>query len=186
MLANNPTFDSFVADMTKIIANHCDDEAKLLELGRARLAKLVATDSWLPEEFAQADDQSFKQYMLFRENGLDFSVISVVWAPGQKAIAHDHTVWGMIGQLRGSEMTQIYNTPEPGRPMTVRAAATLKPGETTFVSPTFGDIHDVKNVCDGVSVSIHVYGGDLEAVLGRRHRYKTDTGEAIPFETSYH
>lgn len=186
MLDECPVFDRFVADMRDLIADCGDDEARLLDQGQRRLALLVAGDDWLPEHFMQADPGQFRQYMLFRRDGVDFSVLSVAWGPGGKAIAHDHTMWGLIGQLRGSERSRTFAAPQPGVPMTMLSSVALRPGETTFLSPTLCDIHDVENVSDGVSVSIHVYGGDLEAVFDRRHRYRIETGEAIPFESSYH
>jgi predicted metal-dependent enzyme (double-stranded beta helix superfamily) len=186
MLTDCPKFDRFVADMRAIMAAYGSDESGLIAAGRARLAELVAVDDWLPDEFARPASAGFKQYILFRQSGVDFSVISVVWARGQKAIAHDHTMWGMFGQLRGAEATRLYDAPVAGQEMTVKAAATLRPGDTAFVSPSTCDIHDVENVNEGVSVSIHVYGGDLEAVLDRRHRYDTSNGQAIPFITQYH
>jgi predicted metal-dependent enzyme (double-stranded beta helix superfamily) len=186
VLQDNPTFDRFVADMRALIAEVRHDEAMLMQRGRARLAELVSRDDWLPDRFALVPQGAFKQYMLYREDGVDFSVLSVAWAPRQKAIAHDHTMWGMFGQLRGAESSRIYDMPIAGQPMTIRSEVLLRPGDTACISPALGDIHDVENVDDGVSVSIHVYGGDLEAVLDRRHRYDTATGQMIPFESSYH
>jgi len=52
------------------------------------------------------------------------------------------------------------------------------------VSPTVGDIHRVANAfADRVSISIHVYGGNIGAV--RRAVYDAETGEEKPFVSGY-
>ena len=38
-----------------------------------------------------------------------FSVVSFVWAPGQKTPVHDHTVWGMVGVMRGVEFCEEFS-----------------------------------------------------------------------------
>lgn len=185
MLIGNPKFDRFVAELRALRARIGTDETAMIEGARALLGELVATDDWLPSEFAEPHPTQFKQYRLYR-SAEDFTVLCVVWGPGQKAPPHDHTIWGLVGQLRGAERTRLFDEPEPGRPMRVRSTVTLLPGQTTALSPTLGDIHDVENVADGVSVSIHVYGADLESLAARRRRFEPTTGTVIPFEASYH
>lgn len=184
MLVGNTVFDNFVATM-KSLVKECDGrEQEIIDRGRKELAKLVSDDTWLPKQYAEPDPKTFKQYMLFKDD--DFTVLCVVWGPGQSAGPHDHTVWGIIGQLRGAEMTRDYFDPEPGRPLQIRSESTLLPGQTAAVSPSIGDIHDVTNVADGISISIHAYGGDLSSLAPRRRRFDAATGDLMPFKSSYH
>ena len=186
MLTDNAVFDAFVARMGDLIDRSGGREAEILRPGQKLLADLVSDDSWLPADVAEPHPDHFKQYMLYSEPRKRFSVLSVVWAPGQSATAHNHTVWGLIGQLRGAEVTREYDDPEPGRPLRVRSETVLRPGETTAVSPEVGDIHDVANAVEGISVSIHVYGGDLASLADRRNRYDPSTGTVTPFIASYY
>ncbi len=186
MLRDNPIFDSFVARMTALMEDAGDDEARVVGEGQGLLAELVSSDTWLPDEFACAHPDHFKQYMLHRDVEKGFTILCVVWSKGQSAAPHDHTVWGLIGQLRGAERTRVYDRPQVGQPMAPRGDVVLHPGETTALSPRLGDIHDVANVADGVSISIHVYGGDLEALAARRNRYDAATGATMPFIATYH
>lgn len=184
MLVGNAKFDAFLARMAAVIDEGGSDEAHVIEHGRKVLADLVAVDDWLPAAFAEPHPEHFKQYMLHKEPR--FTVLCVVWGPNQSAIPHDHTVWGLIGQLRGAERTRNYEDPVPGQPLVLRSEEVLRPGETSVVAPSVGDVHDVENAIDGVSVSIHVYGGDLSSLADRRHRYDAESGKAIPFITSYY
>ena len=62
--------------------------------------------------------------------------------------------------------------------------ARLERGQVVAVSPTIGDIHQVANAFDDrVSISIHVYGGNIGAV--RRAVYDADTGVEKPFVSGY-
>jgi 3-mercaptopropionate dioxygenase len=186
VLVGNVTLDRFVQRMDTLIAESNGDEARILDEGQHLLRELVASDDWLPDDYAQPDADRFKQYVLHNVPGKDFTILCVVWGPGQAATPHNHTVWGMVGQLRGAELNRSYETPVAGEPMRLRSETTLMPGQTIALSPRIGDIHDVTNVADGVSVSIHVYGGDLERVAHRRNRFDAQTGEALPFHAQYY
>jgi len=37
-----------------------------------------------------------------------FLVGSFVWMPGQRTPVHDHTVWGLVGVMRGEETCEEY------------------------------------------------------------------------------
>ena len=77
-------------------------EPRVLAGVREAMARLVAKDDWLPDEVAKPHPQYYQQYLLYRDPSDRFSVVSFVWGPGQKTPVHDHTVWGVIGMLRGS------------------------------------------------------------------------------------
>ncbi|MDO9435714.1 cysteine dioxygenase [Hydrogenophaga sp.] len=181
MLMKNPTFDAFVRDMSALVHKARGDERLILTHGRERLAELVAKDDWLPAEFAQANDGHFMQYVLHADHSLPLTILSAVWGPGQSATPHNHTVWGLIGQLRGAEMSRDFDPPQEGQALKLRSESVLRSGQTAVVSPSVGDVHEVRNVADGVSVSIHVYGADLPAIEHRRRRFDAATGVARPF-----
>ncbi len=158
------------------------DEPHLLAQGGALLRMLVARDDWLPEAFAEPHPEYYRQYLLHADSTERFSVVSFVWGPGQATPVHDHTVWGLIGMLRGSETSQGYVEREgvwvPGG-----EAVRLQPGDVEAVSPRIGDVHRVRNAFDDrVSISVHVYGANIGAV--RRHTYPPEGGRR-PFVSGY-
>jgi predicted metal-dependent enzyme (double-stranded beta helix superfamily) len=90
-----------------------------------------------------------------------FSVVSFVWGPGQKTPLHNHTVWGMIGQLRGQERSADYYR-QPDGSYQADESFICNPGQVATVSPNTHDIHVVENaLSDQTSISIHVYGGNI-------------------------
>ena len=158
-------------------------EPDLLAEGQQLLAELVAHDDWLPDELAQPDPQRYQQYLLHCDAQQRFSVVSFVWGPGQATPVHDHGVWGLIGMLRGAELAQAFTRDPLGSLKPDGDAVRLLPGHVEAVSPRIGDIHQVRNAyLDQVSISIHVYGGNIGAV--RRAVY-TEHGEAKPFISGY-
>ncbi len=172
----------FLAELTRL----CDagaDEAAIRERGGAALRDLVAQDDWLMPEFAAPDPAQYRQYLLYCDPLERFSVVSFVWGPGQKTPVHDHTVWGLIGMLRGAEISRNYVRDPAGR-LLPAGEETLLPGAVTAVSPQIGDIHSVENALpDRASISIHAYGANIGAVA--RHVFAPDSGEQKPFVSGY-
>ena len=159
------------------------DEAHVVAQGSELLRELVAHDDWLPQQAAQPDPQYYRQYLLYRDPAARFSVVSFVWGPGQSTPIHDHTVWGLIGLLRGAEISQDYRRRADGRLEKAGEARRLETGVVTAVSPTLGDIHQVFNAYDDrVSIGIHVYGADIGAV---DRSVFTPEGAVKPFRSGY-
>ena len=173
----------FVRGMTQLLEQGAD-EAAILREGRALLASLIAQDGWLPEPLMQPDPDSYRIHCLHVDPAGRFSVSAMVWGPGQGTPIHDHTVWGMVGVLRGRERCEEFSLPpQAGQPLVAGAVHDLLPGDIDLVSPTIGDIHRVSNaLADGTSVSIHVYGADIGTI--RRSRYDAG-GMASSFVSPY-
>lgn len=158
-------------------------EPELLKQGSALLAALVAHDDWLPAAYAQPHPERYQQFLLHADALGRFSVVSFVWGPGQATPIHDHTVWGLIGMLRGAEDSQAFARTADGRWAPDGASHRLQPGQVEAVSPTIGDVHRVGNAVEGqTSISIHVYGANIGAV--QRSVYLED-GTRKPFISGY-
>ncbi|ESQ91002.1 hypothetical protein [Asticcacaulis benevestitus] len=177
--ANIARLRAFVSDLADLI-DQGHDEAAILAGGRVLLKNLIATDDWLPEAFARPSPERYQQYLLHCDSAERFSVVSFVWGPGQSTPVHDHTVWGLVGVLRGAELVESYVREEGALFCTGEGA--LHAGEVEAVSPSIGDIHRVSNGAQGVSVSIHVYGANIGAV--KRATYAHD-GTPKPFISGY-
>ena len=145
----------FIHEVDRLHREH-HQTAPLLDAVAQRLAALVRYDDWLPEEYTLPHPHHYQQYLLHADSGERFSIVSFVWGPGQATPIHDHRVWGAIGMLRGA---------------------------VEKVSADDGDIHRVSNaLADRVSISIHVYGGNIGAV--KRAVY-TPEGQQKPFISGY-
>ena len=172
----------FVVGMTGLV-ERTRDEPTLLAEGRELLAALIADDAWLPDAFAQPDPSTYRQYLLYCDPLERFSVVSFVWEPGHRTPIHDHTVWGLVGVLRGAELCREY-APQGDRIVARGLEHTMTRGMIEAVSPTVGDWHVVANaLSDRTSVSIHVYGANIGAV--RRHMVDAQNGAIRDFVSGY-
>lgn len=172
---------AFVVALGRLM-DDAPDEPRMLREGGALLAALIAHDDWLPEAFAQPHPAHYQQYLLHADAKERFSVVSFVWGPGQATPVHDHTVWGLIGMLRGAEISQAHAQSER-RWLPQGGPVRLQPGQVEAVSPRIGDVHRVANAFDDrVSISIHVYGANIGAVA--RHVYPPEGGRK-PFVSGY-
>jgi len=158
-------------------------EPDILREGSRLLRELVRVDDWLPARYAESSASGYQQYLLHSDSRERFSVVSFVWGPGQKSPIHDHTVWGLIGILRGAEIEQSYSRDQEGRLLELGAPVRHERGGVTAVSPSIGDYHRVSNALeDQPSVSIHVYGANIGVV--RRSMYEPD-GTSKTFISGY-
>lgn len=171
----------FVIAMTQQV-EQTQDEATLLPRARALLSTLIAKDDWLPEACAVPRSDRYAQYLLHCDPLERFSVLSFVWGPGQRTPVHDHTVWGLVGVLRGREQCEEYALSGSG-PVPTGHSHVCNPGDIDTVSPTLGDWHVVRNpLHEGVSISIHVYGANIGAL--RRHRVDAQS-RVVEFISGY-
>ncbi|HEX8883889.1 MAG TPA: cysteine dioxygenase [Noviherbaspirillum sp.] len=159
------------------------DESSILKEGGALLAHLVGQDDWLPDIYTQPHPQHYQQVLLHCDSAERFSIVAFIWGPGQRTPIHDHTVWGLIGMLRGAEYSQSFVLDEQGKAKAKGEAVRINPGDVEAVSPAVGDIHRVHNAYDDrMSISIHVYGANIGAV--QRFIYAED-GTRKPFISGY-
>jgi predicted metal-dependent enzyme (double-stranded beta helix superfamily) len=180
---NTARFEDFVRRMTTVVESFGDDEPRLLDAAEPLLGDLIRNDDWLPEQFARPSEQSYRQYLLYLDPHSRFSVLSFVWQPGQMTPVHDHTVWGLVGVMRGEERCEEYVVPA-GRQVPRKAGEHALPaGSIDRVSPRIGDVHRVSNSGEGTAISIHVYGADIGATS--RHVFDPVTGGVSDFVSGY-
>ncbi|MEI2263616.1 cysteine dioxygenase [Erwinia sp. CGal63] len=173
---------AFVAGLAELLEAN-PSEQKILQQGGELLKELIRHDDWLAEPFTQPSPQRYQQYLLHADAQQRFSVVSFVWGPGQSTPVHDHRVWGLIGMLRGAEVSQNFERDARGALFAAGEPVRLDPGDVEAVSPEVGDIHRVSNAfTDRTSISIHVYGGNIGAV--KRAVYAED-GSEKPFISGY-
>jgi predicted metal-dependent enzyme (double-stranded beta helix superfamily) len=146
------------------------------------LKPLLKDAAWLPDAVIAPHPDHYQQYLLYADPRQRFSVVSFVWGPGQETPVHDHCTWGVVGQLQGNEVSTNYARAADGA-LRVTGVHTLGPGEVIAFSPEQGDIHQVRNGSDKVSISIHIYGSDIGRT--ERHKYDPATGAVQSFISGY-
>jgi predicted metal-dependent enzyme (double-stranded beta helix superfamily) len=110
----------------------------------------------LTEQEREGSPDSYMSCLLHAQD--DFSIVGVVWRPGQETVIHDHVSWCAFAVLSGNEHETLYR--DEGDHLVEIGRADNRPGDVSGFAPP-GDIHKVINTSQEVGVSIHVYGADV-------------------------
>jgi 3-mercaptopropionate dioxygenase len=107
------------------------------------------------------DPGGYQTHLVHAEPDGSFSVVAMVWLPGQETPVHDHLSWCVTAVLRGTEYEEVYAN--RGDHLEVVGRNASPAGTVSGFAPP-GDIHRVTNIGDAVAVSLHVYGTDISRV----------------------
>ena len=159
-----PGLASFVADVERVVAKEHEPHVVSAAV-QARLADLLADPAFLAPEFREPWPDRYRAHLLVVAPSRRFSVVSMVWLPGQITPIHDHICWCVVGVLQGLERERRYSLHEDGvgeRWLVPGEEDTVTPGHTCALIPPDENIHQVRNAGDSLAISIHVYGEDIE------------------------
>jgi len=120
-------------------------------------ANLPGPDILTPAEREGSPDK-YQPHLLHVEPDVPFSILGVVWRPGQVTPIHDHISWCVFGIVQGIEHETIYRLEDDH--LVVAGTATNRVGEVSGFAPP-GDIHHMENTGDEISISLHIYGADI-------------------------
>ncbi|MDY0814869.1 cysteine dioxygenase family protein [Kitasatospora purpeofusca] len=144
-----------------------------------RLAPHLGDSELLTAEQREGDPDRYRQHVLHAEEDGSFSVVALVWLPGQRTPIHDHVSWCVAGVHQGQESETRYRLVSDGRTAhLVETEHVVGPAGTVAAFAPPGDIHLVRNACGSTAISVHVYGADI-AKLGTsiRRVYRLPAGE---------
>lgn len=180
-LTNRAT--ELIADIRTALASAGGELESTQAVMRALHPHLTHTDLLLPSQRASAPD-SYQQHVLHVEPGGSFSVVSLVWLPGQCTPIHDHVSWCVVGIHRGTEEEIQYRLESAsGQDHLVPQTVALSHCGTVCGLTPPGDIHAVRNATDTKTISIHVYGADISK-LGTSIRRRYDQPVLMPQRSS--
>lgn len=146
-------------------------------IGR-RVAEIVQPYLGSPEllcdEQMAPDEECYRQHVLHVEPDGSFSIVALVWLPGQATPVHDHVSWCVVGVHRGEEHETVYEVQgAPADPHLTATDRMINPPRSVAALVPPGDIHHVENGGSALAVSLHVYGADI-GKLGSSIRRRYD------------
>ncbi|MFC8709858.1 cysteine dioxygenase [Streptomyces sp. NPDC057197] len=153
--------DRLVQDVREAVRQGLPGE-RTADLVAQRLAPHLGAGDLLTEEQREGSTDHYRQHVLHVEADGSFSVVALVWLPGQRTSVHDHVSWCVTGVHEGREHERRYRL--TGEGAAARLAATEdvvnEQGDVCGFAPP-GDIHRVWNGGAGKAVSLHIYGADI-------------------------
>jgi predicted metal-dependent enzyme (double-stranded beta helix superfamily) len=94
-----------------------------------------------------------------------FSIVALVWRPGQITRIHDHVTWCALGVIQGVEQEELFDAD-----LNLIGRNENHVGDVSGFAPP-GDIHRVRNSSATTAISIHVYGTDVTRLGSSARRY---------------
>lgn len=156
--------DALIAEVREAVGRGLPPDLTAYLVGE-RLAPHLGADDLLTAEQYEGYPDRYRQHLLHAERDGSFSVVGLVWLPGQGTSVHDHVAWCTTGVHRGEEHERRYRlvpAPSTGGPARLVATEDVVNAQGMvcgFAPP--GDIHRVQNAGTGTAVSLHVYGADI-------------------------
>jgi 3-mercaptopropionate dioxygenase len=163
MTAISPVRTRCPADLVAAIraatSRHTDWQ-QTADLVAAELTRHLPDPDILTGAEREGIPDDYQCHVLHVEPDGSFSVTAMVWRPGQVTPIHDHVTWCVFGVLQGIEYEELFALAAGGTNLADVGRNANQPGEVSGFAPP-GDIHRVRNVGDGVAISLHVYGADI-------------------------
>ncbi len=142
-----------------------NDETLTARLVADQLRQHLPRPDILTPAQRKGDPHQYRAHVLHVEPDGSFSVLALVWRPGQTTRIHDHISWCVFGVVQGVEHEELFD-----QQLRRLGVTDNYPGDVSGFAPP-GDIHRVRNISEITAISIHIYGADLSRVGSSVRRY---------------
>src|SRR2546423_5481642 len=125
------------------------------QLVAEQLRRHLPTPDLLTAEQRLGAPDGYRSHTLHVEPDGSFSIVALVWRPGQVTPIHDHMTWCAFGVVQGVEHEDLFDAD-----LNVIGRSDNHVGDVSGFAPP-GDIHRVPNTPQPLALSIHIYGTDV-------------------------
>ena len=163
-----------VTDLRALKRQAATDVQMLEAVPRLARRMMLSKHAWLRPSMCEADPQSDKAgiFPLHEEPDHSLAVFVVTWLPGDETPPHDHATWAVIAGLEGHETNHWWKRVDDGSVpghADIRRAGKQRIDPDCLVAMPGDAIHSLHNDSDGVSVTLHLYGINVDYT--DRHKY---------------
>jgi predicted metal-dependent enzyme (double-stranded beta helix superfamily) len=139
--------------------------AETAQLVAEQLRRHLPTPDVLTDEQRAGSPDEYVGHTLHVEPDGSFSIVALVWRPGQRTRIHDHVTWCTFGVIEGVEHEELFDAD-----LNLIGRSANHAGDVSGFAPP-GDIHRVHNTGEDTAISIHVYGTDVTRIDSSARRY---------------
>jgi predicted metal-dependent enzyme (double-stranded beta helix superfamily) len=143
-----------VAGVRSAVDTHADRQ-ETSQLVAEQLRRHLPGPNVLTAEQRLGSPDGYRSHTLHVEPDGSFSIVALVWRPGQVTRIHDHLTWCVFGVIQGVEHEELFDAD-----LNLTGRSDNNVGDVSGFAPP-GDIHRVHNTGDTTAISIHVYGTDV-------------------------
>jgi 3-mercaptopropionate dioxygenase len=117
----------------------------------------------LAAEHRRAGPDTYTRHLLHEDPHGLFSILAIVWSPGQGSPVHGHHTWCAVGVYAGELVESHYRlNPGGAHPVQVHSVRRAA-GDSCFDGGRDG-IHRIENRSNALAISIHVYGVSADRI----------------------
>jgi 3-mercaptopropionate dioxygenase len=165
MTLARPGLSGLVTAVRGVTHRYADPRTTVFAVADVLRERLPSSEI-LTEAERAGDAAGYVSHTLYTEDA--FSIMAVVWLPGQETAIHDHIAWCAFGVLQGAEYETLYRL--DGDHLTEIGRSANQTGHVSGFAPP-GDIHRVHNTAGETAISIHIYGTDVTRIGSSVRRY---------------
>jgi 3-mercaptopropionate dioxygenase len=161
-VARTRTLRRLTASLDALVARN--DEPNVVAARVGMLLRPALVDPALLEaRHCEPAADRYRAHLLHVHPAGRYSIVALVWKPGQATPIHDHRCWCVVGVWRGLERETNYelHAERASHYLVPTRSALAAPGDVSVLVPPDEDIHRVENGGSAVAISLHVYGGDI-------------------------
>ena len=130
-----------------------------------QLRRHLPTPDMLTAAQRLGSPDAYRAHNLYVEPDGSFSIVALVWRPGQITRIHDHVTWCVLGVIQGVEHEELFDAD-----LNPVGRSSNHVGDVSGFAPP-GDIHRVHNTGTETAISIHIYGTDVTRIGSSARRY---------------
>ena len=162
MRTNARGLEGLVAAVRAVVSEHADWH-ETAERVAGELERHLPSADVLTDDQRDGDPERYRTHVLHVEPDGGFSIVALVWRPGQLTPIHDHVTWCVFGVIQGVEYEELFRLDERRGCLVEAGTSASGSGSVSGFAPP-GDIHRVRNAGDGTAISIHIYGADVSRI----------------------
>jgi predicted metal-dependent enzyme (double-stranded beta helix superfamily) len=141
--------------------NHADEIPAIVA---SQLRGFMSANELLNHTQQQPNASGYQRHTLYRDETGQFTILALVWLPGQETPVHGHMAWGAVGLYSGELNVvsyEIFGTRAGQMHLKAVNEIDAREGDVTSVTGGINDIHRIKNTSSKPAISVHVYGMDV-------------------------
>jgi predicted metal-dependent enzyme (double-stranded beta helix superfamily) len=155
---------ALVAGIRTVVDSRAD-WAETAQLVAGQLGRHLPTPDVLTPAQRLGSPDDYCAHPLHVEPDGSFSIVALVWRPGQLTRIHDHVTWCAFAVVQGVEHEELFDAD-----LNLIGRSANHVGDVSGFAPP-GDIHRVHNTGDETAISVHVYGTDITRIGSSARRY---------------
>ena len=160
----NTQLEALVNSIRASLTLRIDETDDVKSIVASQLRSFLSARELLNQTQRQTNADHYQRHTLYRDEAGEFTVLALIWLPGQGTPVHGHMAWGAMGLYAGElNVTnyEIFGTRGGQMHLQQISEIDTREGDVSSVTGGINDIHRIRNTSCKPAISIHVYGMDV-------------------------